>query len=530
MNVEQNLLLEKSREFAQRVLIDGVIEGSMEKYCIFVVGKFMLMKELIEKNNTGKAITFYAEENELLIPAIEEIAKHIKEKNTLLIMNLKGTTPNQNSIAVNIVPKKLETSDLKEAIWIINTIRDSIMQGYYYINFKKSSIIIENDENMLDGFALVCEIPISLLAMLFHNNLSIEQLNELQNTVLLTNTKIKLSSDDDSITLDKLLRSIKLNSKKIQSLYTYGTKTLTLPQTTRNKILKLTSQCYSKGLLNSKKINNEKFKDLEYTKTYNITLDKLIEEMQSILKKYTNNPKPSISLIAMNNYMQNIFCLNDTKLNDNLFLIEINKINTKKLDIKKYDVLTNELLSTIQEYTKFIKQVIPNSKSKSQLIAVKKATIKFYLEIIKILNERNSLVLTSIKNNFEKSIISEEKDKVVTRNKSTKSNFEYSESYENLYELVVSMDLIGNLSPKQLERQKQEFIDKKIVDIISIDNKKISSDLFECINIVKTNLSKIKETIRVEDLIKSNKNKNIIDLKSIFSFNKKIESKRSKRL
>ena len=530
MNEEQFLLLEKSREFAERVLIDGVIEGSTEEYCIFVVGKFMLMKELIEKNNTGKTITFNAEENALLIPAIEDIAKHVKEKNTLLIMNLKGTTPNQNSIAVNITPKKIETSELQEAIWIINTVRDSIVQGYYYINFKKSTIIIENDENMLDGFALVCEIPISLLAMLFQDNLLTEQTKELQNKMLLTNTKIKLSSDDDSITLDKIIRSIKLNSKKIQSLYTYGTKTLTLPQTTRNKILKLTSQCYSKGLLNSKKINNEKFKDLEYTKTYNITLDKLIEEMQSILKKYTDNPKPSISLIAMYNYMQNIFYFNDTKLNDNLFLIDINKINTKNMDIKKYDELTNELLSTVQEYIKFIKQVIPNSKSRSQLIAVKKASVKFYLEVIKILNERNSLILTSLKNNLETSIITEENNKVVFRNQTKKSNFEFSESYEKLYKLVYSIDLIGNLSPKQLERLKQDFIDKKIIDIISVENKKISSDLFECINIVKTNLSKVKEKIRVEDLIKSNKNKKMVDLKSILSFNKKIESKRSRRL
>ena len=122
-------------------------------FYMFSVSKFILLKErIIKKDSIKNILHFDNKKYNNYIPIIMDFYKQIK----------KSGIYKRNDTVINIKDNSTNYSDLEEAIWCFNKVRDSLTHGQYSFNFDRKSIVINNvaDDN---SYFLLCEIPINLL-------------------------------------------------------------------------------------------------------------------------------------------------------------------------------------------------------------------------------------------------------------------------------------------------------------------------------------------------------------------------------
>lgn len=531
MSEEQRLLIQKSKEFAERVLIDGVIEGSTEEYCIFVVGKFMLMKELVlQKNHETRTIVFDTARNPMITSAALEIARYVKSNNTQLITNIRGINTGYNTIGIDIEPQNRETNELKEAVWIVNKIRDSIAHGCYHIDFEKETIVIKNDEHLADGYALVCEIPLTLLDNFFEQNVSVNYaynqylrkdklLKELSIGILLNLPKIDSATRmyDENENFEDIRNVLALDTQKLYHLFRCIQEADNITPEARKEMNYLINKCF----------NNElSFKT--YPQDCNTDMQKLLhdlfDELASIMKRH-NHSSASISLIAMHNYLQNVFGfihLDDPKIKDNLYLIDMTRFRLNRMQNQTVINLTNSIKTETQRYIDSIGPMILDFNHMGQINRISNVTILFFHKIIELLNNRNYIILSSMRNGIEHTIISEENDEITIRDMKDQTDreeetFSCTSDYEGLYALSNTMESLERATQPELNAQKQEFFDTRIVDAIAnaTGDQTLAMSLFGCINAVQAYLAKARETTSVEELTDSYRETKVIELEAL---------------
>lgn len=531
MSEEQRLLIQKSKEFAERVLIDGVIEGSTEEYCIFVVGKFMLTKELVlQKNHETRNIFFNAARNPLIKNAMLDIARYVKENNTQLITNIRGVDTGYNTIGISIEPQSSETSELIEAVWIVNKIRDSIAHGCYHIDFQREIIVIKNNKNISDGYALVCEIPLVLLNSFFERDISVyyvynkyikkeDVLLELSAQMLFNLPKIEfvpeIKTEND---IEKNIKVIlAYDAKKLYNIFRYIQESDSVDKKAKNEMNRLIQKRFKNAL-----------SILNYPNDCNYNTQRLLrnlfEELETIMRKH-NKSRTSISLIAMHNYLQNVFGfihLDNPKIKDNLYLVDMSRFRINRMENQTVTNLTNSIKTETQRYIDSIGPMINDFNHMGQINRISNITVLFFHKIIELLNNRNYIILSSMRNGIEHTIISEENDEITIRDMKDQTdreeeNFSCTSDYEGLYALSNKMESLERATQSELADQKQEFFDTRIVDAIAnaTGDKTLAMALFGCLNVVQAYIAKAKETTSVAELTDSYRETKVIELEAL---------------
>ena len=123
----QNILV-KAREFARKSISKERKQVTEEDYFMFVVSKFLLLKEsIIKKDSTRKIIKFDYEKGKRYLPAIRFITQKMTENTQI---------PRDRTIVI-IIDKDgnvINDPQLENDIWLINYLRDTFSHGGYDFN------------------------------------------------------------------------------------------------------------------------------------------------------------------------------------------------------------------------------------------------------------------------------------------------------------------------------------------------------------------------------------------------------------
>lgn len=443
--MEKKIVIQKAREFAQRSLNGNIKKVNREDYYMFLISKFLLLKEMIIKKDSENNILYFDyNKSKNYLPAIKYIVDHIKVNGTI----------QKNSTIVVIEPKQYNNSDLQFYIWTFNKIRDSLSHGMYEFDLNGEQLIIKNDHsNSRDPYVLNCALPIEMLELfayiakkpksnysdkeiiefkehskkmrtdfgyvydeddkiiknynkynrIKYDNYNISNINDNIDNISYNYYNIDEYSKEQEDVLDALLliikNSDKLTDEQRKILYTY--------------LRKL-------GLLDfnleieKTKIKRNKHPDKKYTEK----LATVISEISSILG-IENKPNNMITMSAIYNYMQLTFSLNEFNFKskegkETLGYLRISKLhpmyvrsNNDKFD-ENGDSQYSLKISAIRNFTANfiirIKEKIQqyrNNPSSAFRQSINDLFKKYYEDIIQSFADKNALVLTSIRNSIE---------------------------------------------------------------------------------------------------------------------------------
>lgn len=455
--MEKKIVIQKAREFAQRSLKGNIKNVNREDYYMFLVSKFLLLKEMIiKKDSENNILYFNYNKSKEYLPAIKYIVDYIKVNGTI----------QKNSTTVIIEPNQYNNSNLQFYIWTFNKIRDSLAHGMYEFDLNKSQLIIKNaHSNSRDPYVLNCALPIEMFELFtyiakkpkskysdkeitefkghskkmradfgyvydeddkiiknynkynhinydtynisnINNNMyNISNINN--NSYNYDNLKINLNtyeySKEQEDVLDALLviikNSDKLTDEQRKILYTYLRKLGLLDFNIE---------------IDKTKIKRNKHPDKKYTEK----LATVISEISSILG-IKNKPNNMITMSAIYNYMQLTFSLNEFNFKsregkESLGYLRISKIhpmyvksNNNKFDENvdsQYSLKINAIRNFTTNFVVRMKEKIQQYKgnpSSSFRQSINDLFKKYYEDIIQSFSDKNAFVLTSIRNSIE---------------------------------------------------------------------------------------------------------------------------------
>ena len=449
--MEKKIVIQKAREFAQRSLNGNIKNVNREDYYMFLISKFLLLKEMIIKKDSENNILYFDyNKSKNYLPAIKYIVDYIKVNGTI----------QKNSTIVVIEPKQYNNSDLQFYIWTFNKIRDSLSHGMYEFDLNGQQLIIKNDHsNSRDPYVLNCALPIEMLELFTYiakkpkSNYSDEEIIEFKEHSKKMRTDFGYVYDED----DKIIKNynkynrIKYDNYNISNINDniynisynyynikndYNTYEYSKEQEDVLDVLlliiknsdKLTDEqrkilyTYLRklGLLDFNleiekiKIKRNKHPDKKYTEK----LATVISEISSILGM-ENKPNNMITMSAIYNYMQLTFSLNEFNFKskegkETLGYLRISKLhpmyvrsNNDKFD-ENGDSQYSLKISAIRNFTANfiirIKEKIQqyrNNPSSAFRQSINDLFKKYYEDIIQSFADKNALVLTSIRNSIE---------------------------------------------------------------------------------------------------------------------------------
>lgn len=443
--MEKKIVIQKAREFAQRSLNGNIKNVNREDYYMFLISKFLLLKEMIIKKDSENNILYFDyNEHKNYLPAIKYIVDRIKVNGTI----------QKNSTIVVIEPKQYNNSNLQFYIWTFNKIRDSLSHGMYEFDLNGEQLIIKNDHsNSRDPYVLNCALPIEMLELftyiakkpksyyndneiiefkehskkmrtdfgyvydeddkiiknynkynrIKYDNYNISNINDNIDNISYNYYNIDEYSKEQEDVLDALLliikNSDKLTDEQRKILYTY--------------LRKL-------GLLDFNfEIEKTKIKRNEHPdKKYAEKLATVISEISSILGM-ENKPNNMITMSAIYNYMHLTFSLNEFNFKSKegreaLGYLRISKLHPMYVKSNDNEIAGNGdsqyslKISAIRNFTANfiirIKEKIQqyrNNPSSAFRQSINDLFKKYYEDIIQSFADKNALVLTSIRNSIE---------------------------------------------------------------------------------------------------------------------------------
>lgn len=174
--MNKDKMLKISRDLINSFIEKNDVTLGIEHYFMFSVTKFLLTKEqIIKKNNNGKKIEFDVTSKHLstLLTQYHEISKSLYYK-------VDGVrTFNEVDDSVSLINLNEEMSNdpklirlIKESVWCIDKIRDSLAHGKYDFNIQEHKIIIDNEYDTFDQngniihHSFKCEVPPEILTLL----------------------------------------------------------------------------------------------------------------------------------------------------------------------------------------------------------------------------------------------------------------------------------------------------------------------------------------------------------------------------
>ena len=417
--MDKKTVIEKAREFAERSLSGNIKNVNKEDYFMFLISRFLLLKEkIIKKDSEKNEIYFNYNEGKNFLSVIKYIVDYIKENGKVEVDSKK----------VIIIPKVYNDSLLRFYIAAFNKLRDSFAHGMYEFDLENEQLIIVNDHsNDVEPYVLNCTLPISVLEF-FTYALKKPQSKYLDNEIIEFKEYSKKLRDNFGYKYnynDKIIKNYNLN-QKIISNYNYNNDKIInnniLNINKENHNLKQIKNFYNnvkendnynlresskeqeeildlllKLILNDNKLNNQERlvlftylkklglleSDLQVNKPkikrnnnpdkkYKEKLSAVIKEMCSILGIKTKNNN-TITIAAIYNYMQLTFSLNkfkfkskEDKKNLGLGYLKVSKLNP--LYIKSNNGIfdnnnDSEYIDKINSIEKNIAtKIIPNMK------------------------------------------------------------------------------------------------------------------------------------------------------------------------
>ena len=449
--MEKKIVIQKAREFAQRSLNGNIKNVNREDYYMFLISKFLLLKEMIIKKDSENNILYFDyNKSKNYLPAIKYIVDYIKVNGTI----------QKNSTIVVIEPKQYNNSNLQFYIWTFNKIRDSLSHGMYEFDLNGEQLIIKNDHsNSRDPYVLNCALPIEMLELFtyiakkpksYYNDKEIIEFKE-HSKKMRTDFGYVYDEDDKIIKNYNKYNRIKYDNYNISNINDniynisynyynikndYNTYEYSKEQEDVLDVLlliiknsdKLTDEqrkilyTYLRklGLLDFNleiekiKIKRNKHPDKKYTEK----LATVISEISSILGM-ENKPNNMITMSAIYNYMQLTFSLNEFNFKskegkETLGYLRISKLhpmyvrsNNDKFD-ENGDSQYSLKISAIRNFTANfiirIKEKIQqyrNNPSSAFRQSINDLFKKYYEDIIQSFADKNALVLTSIRNSIE---------------------------------------------------------------------------------------------------------------------------------
>lgn len=449
--MEKKIVIQKAREFAQRSLNGNIKNVNREDYYMFLISKFLLLKEMIIKKDSENNILYFDyNKSKNYLPAIKYIVDYIKVNGTI----------QKNSTIVVIEPKQYNNSNLQFYIWTFNKIRDSLSHGMYEFDLNGQQLIIKNDHsNSRDPYVLNCALPIEMLELFtyiakkpksYYNDKEIIEFKE-HSKKMRTDFGYVYDEDDKIIKNYNKYNRIKYdnynisnindnidnisynyyNIKNDYNIYEYSKEqedvldVLLLIIKNSDKLTDeqrkiLYTYLRKLGLLDFNleiekiKIKRNKHPDKKYAEK----LATVISEISSILG-IENKPNNMITMSAIYNYMQLTFSLNEFNFKskegkETLGYLRISKLhpmyvrsNNDKFD-ENGDSQYSLKISAIRNFTANfiirIKEKIQqyrNNPSSAFRQSINDLFKKYYEDIIQSFADKNALVLTSIRNSIE---------------------------------------------------------------------------------------------------------------------------------
>lgn len=443
--MEKKIVIQKAREFAQRSLNGNIKNVNREDYYMFLISKFLLLKEMIIKKDSENNILYFDyNKSKNYLPAIKYIVDYIKVNGTI----------QKNSTIVVIEPKQYNNSNLQFYIWTFNKIRDSLSHGMYEFDLNGQQLIIKNDHsNSRDPYVLNCALPIEMLELFtyiakkpksYYNDKEIIEFKE-HSKKMRTDFGYVYDEDDkiiknynkynrikyDNYNISNINDNIDNISYNYYNIYEYSKEqedvldALLLIIKNSNKLTDeqrkiLYTYLRKLGLLDFNfEIEKTKIKRNEHPdKKYAEKLATVISEISSILG-IENKPNNMITMSAIYNYMQLTFSLNEFNFKskegkETLGYLRISKLhpmyvrsNNDKFD-ENGDSQYSLKISAIRNFTANfiirIKEKIQqyrNNPSSAFRQSINDLFKKYYEDIIQSFADKNALVLTSIRNSIE---------------------------------------------------------------------------------------------------------------------------------
>ena len=174
--MNKDKMLKISRDLINSFIEKNDVTLGIEHYFMFSITKFLLTKEqIIKKNNSNKKIEFdvtseylstiltqYHEISKTLYYRVDGVRTFDEVDDSVSLTNLNEEMSN--------VPKLIRL--IKESVWCIDKIRDSLAHGKYDFNIQEHKIIINNEYDTFDQNGKIihhtfkCEIPPEILTIL----------------------------------------------------------------------------------------------------------------------------------------------------------------------------------------------------------------------------------------------------------------------------------------------------------------------------------------------------------------------------
>lgn len=512
--MEKQIILEKARDFAKRSLEKNNKRVSKDDYYMFLISRFLLLKEMIiKKDSENNEIYFDYEKNKDYLPVIKYIVDFIKVSGTI----------QQNSVKVVIEPEEYNDSTLQFYIWTFNKIRDSLSHGRYDFDFNNEQIIVDNDHSdSRDPFVLKCILPMELLELFSYivenpkdcytdkeigyfnefrrkmrgdfgyenilnkgnniinyfnnysniNNFQYKDLNIINNIDIKSNINNYVDKKSN-ISNEKYYNSIsgltEYNldnySKKQEEILSLLLKILGSSEKLTDEQKSIVYRYLNKLNLLSFKENEFKYEVVNNNKVdikYVEKLATVISEISSILgiKKESNN---MVAISAIYNYMQLTFSLNEFDFmskeeKDSLGYLKISKLHPKYVKFNKGNVEENYdsqyalKIKSIQIFTEnFIVKMrerleqYRNNPSSSFRNSLNTMFKKYYDEIISSFADKNSFILTSIRNSVEHANVHDVDGNILLNDQNNQNdndsiNFYCYGKIEDFYEIINNLE------------------------------------------------------------------------------------------
>ena len=470
-------LLVSARNFVKNSLSKNRISISQQDYYMFLISKFLLLKELIiKKDSVNDELHFDCNKCGVYLSSIKLIVDYILDHGMF----------EMNDTKVTITPEKYNKPSLQIYIWIFNKLRDSLAHGAYEIDLKNKCIIIDNDHlNDYRPYALKCTLPIKYLELFtfiaekpkakyddediamykdeyayIHKRFNVESpfdssLIEKYNSYYTdVNTNIKFT-DDESMYRKNLLslanRDIDLFNKdlsnkdldyiakiyeeKLEQLLEY---ILNNPNFSNEDKITYLTKLRKLGLLlyDKPKVKKVSKPDQNYVKR----LASVIEEMAMIVGIESTGYE-LVQFYALYNYMQLTFAFNDLKTQSEeqrkkyayLKMSKIHpdyvRISGKKSiesdDKSQYDMKVNAIIKYVDE---FIQKMEPKVLKYKEIglsnfrHSIMEQFNTFHENLLNHLSDKNAIIVFSIRNATEHGNINQLRGKVTLYDMSNQNN------------------------------------------------------------------------------------------------------------
>ena len=404
----------ESRELVENYIMGKNKKLSKKHFFIFSISKYILLESMIIKKTDKNTLYFDNVKYSRFIPAMLLLANDIKGFGKITM----------NPCSINLEVESTDSDKLREAIWIIHKVRDSLCHpNLYNFDLDNNNLSINNDHSSdKNSFRLICKIPINFLNSVsfffqsFSDKMTLspdEYKRQMQDIIkdfdfednefddsFYLKQMLDTNKDSESISIikSKQSSSLEYNNSKDYDTYNYY-----------NKLIDLMKKLTNYKSLNSS--NMESIRPLLITGNKVIEDKKLfteqevfslIDEMSTII----NSKNDSYIEVALYNYMQFVMsqklgsidyshlCLKDIKIEYptmSNYATSINEIEIRITNICKSFV--NNIEKSIVNY----ERANDNSRKKITL-SVNDMLVEFINNILKCLGNRNKIIVSSIRN------------------------------------------------------------------------------------------------------------------------------------